>query len=91
MTSLELKAYEVLKTKFSATEATSLIEFVDKQTLKSIDQKMAIYSTREDMHDLELTLLEKIQAMHRSIYLVGVIQFLAIVASVLAIVSFVLK
>ena len=57
----------------------SIVNFV-KQEIKEIDNKKYIFLTKEDKVDIM-----------RSIYLVGVIQFLAIVASVIGIISFMLR
>ena len=45
----------------------------------------------EKINDVRIELLEKINAVNRSIYIVGLVQFLAIIASMLAIVNFMLK
>ena len=45
----------------------------------------------EKIADVETRLTEKINSINKTIYVVGIVQFLAIIASVLAIINFMLK
>lgn len=80
MSTLELKVYEIFKTKFSEQEAATVIEYFESKTEDKIQQKKDIFLTKDDKVDIM-----------RSIYFVGLVQFLAIVGSVLAIAMFVVK
>lgn len=77
MSALELKVYEIFKTKFSEQEATTVIEYFESKAEEKINNKKEIFLTKDDKIDIM-----------KSIYLVGVIQFIAIVSSVVAIISF---
>ena len=91
MSALELQVYDLFKKRFSEEEAKLVISFFDAKADEKYDQKKDILLTKEDKIDL-VTKIEssKVDVM-KSIYFVGIIQFLAIVGSVLAIVSFIVK
>lgn len=76
----EIQLYQILKNKLGEKEAESLVAFVKEEVKAEFDNKKDILATKEDLANV-----------HKSIYLVGLIQFLAIVGSVLAIVNFMLK
>lgn len=80
MSSLELKVYEIFKSKFSEQEAATVIEFFESKAEQKIQQKKDVFLTKDDKVDIM-----------RSIYVVGLVRFLAIVGSVLAIAVFVVK
>ena len=80
MTVSDIQLFNILKIKLGEQEAQSLVEFVHHEVQTEIDAKKDIFLTKDDKVDIM-----------RSIYLVGVIQFLAIVASVIGIISFMLK
>ena len=76
MSALELQVYEIFKTKFTEKEATTVIEYFEKKAEEKINDKKDIFLTKDDKIDIM-----------KSIYLVGVIQFLAIVGAVIGIIS----
>ncbi len=80
MSTLELKVYEMFKTRFSEQEATLVIEYFEAKAEEKIQQKKDTFLIKED----------KIELI-RTIYIVGLVQFLAIVGSVLLIANFMLK
>ena len=80
MSAIELKVYEILKSKFSEQEATTVIEYFEAKAEEKVNQKKDVFLTKDD----------KVEIL-RSIYVVGIVQFFAIVATVLAIVSFMIK
>jgi hypothetical protein len=80
MSALELKVYEIFKSRFTESEATTVIEYFEAKAEEKIQQKKDVFLTKDDKIDIM-----------KSIYLVGVIQFLAIVGSVIAIVNFMNK
>ncbi len=79
---------EFIKDKNKAREFVSKIE-------ETIDQKFEsekrILASKTDLAEMETRLEKRMSEINKSIYIVGLIQFLAIVGSVLAIVSFMLK
>jgi len=80
MNTLELKVYELFKSRFSEQEASLVIEYFDAKAEEKILQKKDTFLIKED----------KIELI-RTIYIVGLVQFLAIVGSVLLIINFMLK
>ena len=80
MSALELKVYEIFKSKFSEQDATTVIEYFESKTEQKILQKKDIFLTKDDKVELIKT-----------IYIVGIVQFLAIVGSVLLIISYMIR
>ena len=48
MKALELKVYEIFKSKFSEPEASAIIEYIEKQAEKRVRQKKDIFLTKDD-------------------------------------------
>jgi hypothetical protein len=76
----EIQLFNILKSKMGDAKAQSLVEFVKTQVDDSIETKKGIFLTKDDKVDLM-----------KAIYLVGIVQFLAIVGSVIATVNFMIK
>jgi hypothetical protein len=74
MSTTELQVYELLKKRFSEEEARIVLQYIEEKGEEKINQKKDVFLTKDDKVDIM-----------RSIYLVGIVQFLAIVGSVLAI------
>ena len=75
-----IEMYNILKGKLGDSQAKALTEYIEAKVEERVTQKKEIFLTKEDKVDIM-----------RTIYVVGLIQFLAIVGSVLAIVNFMLK
>ena len=76
----EIQLYNALKTKLGDTEAQQLVDFVKSEVTSEFDNRKETFLNKEDKVDIM-----------RSIYFVGIVQFLAIIGSVLAILNFMLK
>lgn len=76
----EIQLYNALKTKLGDTEAQQLVDFVKSEVNSEFNNRKDTFLTKEDKIDIM-----------RSIYIVGIVQFLAIVGSVLAIMNFMLR
>ncbi|MEO8860194.1 MAG: hypothetical protein ABI358_02155 [Ginsengibacter sp.] len=76
----EIQLYNALKTKLGDSEAQQLVDFVKSEVTSEFNSRKDSFLVKEDKIDIM-----------RSIYLVGVVQFLAIIGSVLAILNFMLK
>ncbi|MDQ6904068.1 MAG: hypothetical protein M3139_13785 [Bacteroidota bacterium] len=76
----EIQLYNALKTKLGDTEAQQLVDFVKAEVTSEFNNIKDTFLVKEDKIDIM-----------RSIYLVGIIQFLAIIGSVSAILNFMLK
>jgi hypothetical protein len=75
ITSIEL--FELLKPKIGEEEAKTLVAYVEERAEEKINQKKDVFLTKDDKVDIM-----------RSMYIVGVVQYLAILGSMLAIFSF---
>ena len=76
----EIQLYNALKTKLGDTEAQQLVDFVRSEVTSEFNNRKDTFLNKEDKIDIM-----------RSIYIVGIVQFLAIAGSVLAIMNFMLK
>ena len=52
MNSLELRVYEIFKSKFSEQDAAAVIEYFEAKTENKYEQKKEIFLTKEDKTDL---------------------------------------
>jgi len=77
MSALELKVYEIFKRRLNEEEAAFIMEYFDAKTEEKINQKKDVFLTKDDKIDII-----------KSIYIVNIIQFLATIASILAIIKF---
>jgi DNA polymerase III delta prime subunit len=69
-----------------------------KFKVKQFDINKELFLTQKDKVELldkvsqvEVRLTDKINSINKSVYIVGLVQFLAIIASMLAIINFMLK
>lgn len=84
--------------KEDANFITDVLNEIDEHQVKKFDINKELFLTQKDkveliekISDSEAKLSDKINGINRSVYIVGLVQFLAIVASVLAIINFMLK
>ena len=75
ITSIEL--FELLRPKSGETEAKTLVTYVEEKAEEKINQKKDIFLTKDDKIDIM-----------RSMYIVGVVQYLAILGSMLVLFNF---
>lgn len=87
MSTLQLRAYDMLKTKFSEQEAKECISYIETKVKEEVQHENRQLVTKDEfireIADLRADLT-------RQIYFVGLIQFLAIVGSVIGILTFML-
>ena len=77
----EIKLFELLKAKIGEKEAEAFVEILETRVNGKFEEAKVTLSTKEDMANLEVRLT-------KTIYIVGVVQYLAILASVIGIVKF---
>jgi len=84
--------------KEDANFLTDVLNEIDEHQVKKFDINKELFLTQKDkveliekVSDSEAKLSDKINTLNRSVYIVGLVQFLAIVASVPAIINFMLK
>ncbi|WP_316824981.1 hypothetical protein [Pedobacter miscanthi] len=80
MSVTEIQLFQILKAKLGEQEAEQLVSFVKAEVKSEFDNKREVLATKED-----------IASMQKTIYVVGLIQFLAIIGSVIGIVNFMIK
>lgn len=82
--SLDVKAYEIFKATLGAEGAEEVIECIESKVEKSLEHNQRNLATKQDLAELETRLT-------KAIVINGLIQFLAIGGSVLAILNGVKK
>lgn len=90
-----------LKYKFSKEDAgfiSEVLNEIDDRQQQKFEVSKDLFLTQKDkielidrIQNLEISMGDKITSVHKAVYVVGLVQFLAIVASVLAIINFMLK
>lgn len=80
MSVTEIQLFQILKSKLGEQEAEQLVDFVRTEVKAEFDNRREILATKDDLAN-----------MQKSIYVVGLIQFLAITGSVIGILSFMMK
>jgi len=49
MSTLELKVYEIFKTRLSEQEASAIIQYIEEKTEKKFEEKKDVLATKEDI------------------------------------------
>lgn len=87
----EIQLYQILKSKLGEKEAEQLVSFVKSEVKTEFDNKREFLATKDDIVHVREDMANIKSELSKSIYIVGLIQFLAIVGSVLAIFNFMIK
>jgi len=77
---LDLKVYDLFKARFNEDDARTFIEDIEKKTEEKVNQKKDIFLTKDDKVDIM-----------KAIYATNIIQFLAMIGSMIAILHFMLN
>jgi hypothetical protein len=77
----EIKLYELLKAKIGEKEAEAFVEILEKRVDRKFEETKSTLATKEDLAQQETRLT-------RSIYMAGLIQYPAMLASLIAIIKF---
>jgi hypothetical protein len=77
----EIELFEALSEQVGKEKAKVLVQYVENKIEKNLDQKKDVFATKQDLSDLEVRL-------NRTIYIVGVGQFLAILVSLIGLLKF---
>jgi hypothetical protein len=95
MSTLELKVYDIFKTKIGDAEAKTIIEYFEAKAEEKYEQKKDVLATKEDVSNLEISLKNEIHQLElrlvKQTYWINIVQFLATIGSILAILKFGLK
>lgn len=84
MSSLELKVYDLLKARFSEEEAPIVISYIEQKTEEKVQQKKDIFLTKDDKVDI-------IGSMYKAVLTANILQFLATIGSMIAIIHFMMN
>jgi hypothetical protein len=91
----DIQLFQILKQRLGDKEAEALVSFVDAKLKESNEQNLKVLATREDVFAVKENVLKLREDMAKqetrlsqTIYIVGVAQFLAIVASVSALIKY---
>jgi len=98
MTVSEIQLYQILKNKLGDKVAEELVSFVRSEMKTEFDNRKEVYAMKDDIFAVKSDIaavredmLNMKSDLLRSIYVVGLVQFLAIAGSVLGILNFMLK
>ncbi|KIA90877.1 hypothetical protein OC25_24155 [Pedobacter kyungheensis] len=91
MSVTEIQLFQILKLKLGEKEAEELVSFVKDEVKAEFENKREILATKEDIANTKEYILQVKSELSKSIYLVGLVQFLAIVGAVIGIINFMLK
>ena len=88
MASLQLQAYEILKQKFGEKDASIVIDFIETKISFEMEANIKHVATKEDLSIIRSELSEMKAELTKTIYIIGLVQFLAIVGTIMGILSF---
>jgi len=91
MSVTEIQLFQILKMKLGEREAEELVSFVKEEVKSEFDNIRETLATKEDIANTKEYILQLKSELSKSIYLVGLIQFLAIVGAVIGIINFMMK
>jgi hypothetical protein len=97
----QIKLYNILRNALKMTEqdAGEFISAIGAVTSRDLDTKIQALATKDDLRELSLATKDDLRALslaskndilelNKKIYLIGLVQFIALVTSMLAIVKF---
>ena len=86
----QIKLYNILRNVLKMTEqdAGEFISAMGAVTSRELDTKIQALATKDDLRELSLATKDDILDLNKKIYLIGLVQFIALVTSMLAIVKF---
>lgn len=92
MSTLHHQAFEILESKLGQKEAGIIIEYFKAEIQDKMDNNNKYMVSKVDLMDAKMELLEKVTSIEsrltKTIYVSGLIQYLAIIGSILAIINF---
>jgi hypothetical protein len=85
----ELHLYELLRAKLGVAEAEAFVAILESKVDKKFEEKLDVLATKSDVQELRAEMLAMKGDLLRSIYLVSIGQYLAVIGSILAILMFI--
>jgi septation ring formation regulator EzrA len=84
----EINLYNALKVSLSESQAQTIVENLKEQIKNEVDSRKDLLATKEDISKLREDMARQETRLSQTIYIVGVVQFLAIIGSILMILKF---
>ena len=91
MSTLQLRTYDMLKEKLGEKDAQLFIEYIETKVGDEVVHETKQLATKQDLMLVREDFLKEISKVQRIIYTVGIVQFLAIVGSLIGVFSFMLR
>ena len=91
MTISEIQLFQILKSKIDDKGAEELVIFVKSRIKAEIDIREEMYAMKSDIALVREDAMEMKSELIKSIYFIGLIQFLAITGAMIGIVNFMIK
>ncbi len=86
----ELELFEALAQQLGAEKAKTLVKYVEQKVDKRLEENTKFFATKEDIANLKTEMAKLESRIGSKIYLVGLAQYLAIIASLIALIKFML-
>ncbi len=84
----DIQLFQILKQRLGDKEAESLVAFVDAKLREGNEQNLKVLATKEDISHVREDMAKLETRLSQTIYVVGVAQFLAIIASVFLLIKY---
>jgi len=85
MSTRRLKVYDIFKTKLGDAEVKMIIEYFESKAEEKYEQKKDVLATKEDIIGLRVEMRDMENCLTKQIYWINIVQFLATIGNILAI------
>ena len=86
----EIELYELLSQQLGADKAKTLVKYVEGKVDRRLEENTKLFATKEDIANLKTEMAKLEGRIGSKIYMVGLAQYLAIIASLIALIKFML-
>lgn len=83
-----IKLFELLKASIGEKEAEAFVEILETRVDKKFEEAKQELATKGDIADLRVEIASMETKLIRSVYIVGLVQYLAMIASLIAVIKF---
>jgi hypothetical protein len=84
----EIKLFELLKARIGEKEAEAFVEILETKVDRKFEESKDVLATKTDIGKVREDMAKMEVRLVKSVYIVGLVQYLAILASVIAIMKF---
>ena len=84
----EIRLYELVKGKLGTAEAEAFVSLLDSKVATKFEDMKNELATKQDLHALELKMCTLHSETLKTVYLLGVGQFLAILGAIVALMNY---